>query len=325
MPDRPRQQLSDKPFAMVDIKSGAATSESPGHDRYVKGYYSGKITGTIEAITPIQVASGLYELGEAISATDAKKFPLIREMVKSKGALCIPGSSIKGCVRSVVEAVTRSCLPVKNARVDQMFAPCRVERREPKQQLCLACSMFGAMGFSSKIRIADAPLLEGQSQVVQMPALFGPRGRGKAYDRPNLTRKFYFNHKKVSVGHIPSEVCTNGSKFGLTIFFSNLSEKELGLLFLCLAQRDNFHLKLGGGKPVGYGSSKFNIEELTIFTDADSRYLSWDSSSKSWKDAELQVQLEKFMKAGQSALVESQYAQLVSILSKSADPPSGMY
>lgn len=325
-----RPEPADKPFRMVDITKQKNTRDVIAHQTYKRNLITGTLEGVIEAVAPIQIASGLFELGEALDSVDSARFPLVREAARSNGKVVIPGSSLKGCVRSMVEAVTASCISKSSAntrRASPSLNECTVNAR--RAEVCPACAIFGAMGYMGRVQIADAQMLSGSVRAVQMPALFGPRGRGKAYEPSGShgmgCRKFYFNHKRAATGNIPSEVCEMGSRFQLQIKVSNLSEAELGLLLLVLAQAESFAIKIGGGRPVGYGGAKIELTKLV--TNRADRYTSWDGKNTDVVEGpELKAHIEKLTKAArQSLLIEQQFRQLVNILSTENNPPVGMY
>ena len=67
--------------------------------------------------------------------------------------IVIPGSSLKGAIRSVVEAISESCVSKTVKKVRDAF-PTEYKFFNECQQdnLCVACRMFGAMGFQGKYR-----------------------------------------------------------------------------------------------------------------------------------------------------------------------------
>jgi CRISPR/Cas system CSM-associated protein Csm3 (group 7 of RAMP superfamily) len=322
---RDREEPAPKPFGMVGVTKRAKLERVVAHDKFA--HFCGFVEFEIEAVTPIQVATGLYELGESHSG--GSKFPLYRDMTTVNGTVCIPGSSVKGCVRSLVEAVSPSCINKGASRVDDSLRPCFVRKNTP--EVCVACSIFGAMGFLSRVRFSDAVLSEGSTEIVQIPALFGPRGKGRAYDPPSnslSSRKFYFNHTKTaSNGNIPSEVCTVGSRFQLRMFFNNLKEQELGLILLCMGVKDRFNIKVGGGKPVGYGSSLVHVTGISLSDRVKDRYSSWEQTVEVQRGDQITTVLDRLTTAGRQSqlFIGEQFEQLRKILETQASPPNGLY
>ncbi len=109
----------------------------PPHDRYVG--LSGKITCTVEAVTPLFVSdSHAVRIGE-------EEHPSYR-FFQYEGKPALPASSLRGMMRSVFEAITNSCFGVfdggrLSTRVKTTSAPklvpARVELRDDRWQLRL--------------------------------------------------------------------------------------------------------------------------------------------------------------------------------------------
>ena len=116
---------------------------------------TGQIHGTIEALSPIHIGSGVIDLGQDVE--------LIKTAVRTGGNIVIPGSSLKGAIRSVVEAISESCV-CKVSREARRAVPRDFRECPEKERLCVACRMFGAMGFQSNIAIQDAPHIEGTNR-----------------------------------------------------------------------------------------------------------------------------------------------------------------
>jgi len=204
---------------------------------------------------------------------------LVKELTRVNGQPCVPASTLKGVVRSVVEAITRSCVRITRARTDQLprgTAPCR-----DKENLCLACRMFGAMGFEGHVRFGDAVLGDdtGKLGIARMPALYAPRGRTRAYFAGNDVkgRKFYKHGKTITQANTPVEVLLPESQLQFDIRFENLSPGELGVLLTALGLGESqLVLKLGGGKPACYGSAVVLLNGLQIWEDTHALYGDYD-------------------------------------------------
>ena len=124
-----------------------------------------RFKGTIEALSPIHIGSGIIDLGQDVE--------LIKTAVRTSGNVVIPGSSLKGAIRSVVEAISESCVCKVSGRIRRAvprdFAECR-----QKERLCVACRIFGAMGFHGNVAIQDAPQIEGEIVTKLVPELYAP-------------------------------------------------------------------------------------------------------------------------------------------------------
>lgn len=313
------QQAAPKPFDFVPLPKRVSRGKPTGHDQYHETRATGQIYGTIEALSPIHIGSGIIDLGQDVE--------LIKTAVRTSGNVVIPGSSLKGAIRSVVEAISESCVckasrETRNA-VTQDFEECR-----QKERLCVACRMFGAMGFQSNITIQDAPQIGGKIGTKLVPELYRPRHQPGIRHIPG--RKFYM-HGEVATGETPVEVCEIGSKFRFVVQVDNLRQAEWGLFFTALGHNPDypFKLKIGGAKPACFGSIDFEIEKVQVEEQTRARYLDWDVQRGSAKMGE---QLEAWKRecidrATDSLIKVDLLTKLAGILRYPNDRncPSGLY
>ncbi len=265
--DRREEQAAPKPFAFVSLPQRVNRSRPAGHDKFQTDHISGQIHGTIEALSPIHIGSGVIDVGNDVE--------LIKTAVRTGGKIVIPGSSLKGAIRSVVEAISESCVSKVSYQVrralPRSFSECR-----QKENLCVACRLFGAMGFQGNISIQDALKTEGNIVTKHVPELYATgRGQRSMWDVPG--RKFYM-HGKEATGSTPVEACDKGTQFSFVMQVDNLKLSEWGLLFTALGHHPNhpFKLKIGGAKPVCFGSIDIQIDEIHVQEQARERYLAWD-------------------------------------------------
>jgi hypothetical protein len=264
-----------RPYEFVEIEPLSPNDRRApeGHEQYHADTVSGRLEATLIVATPLHVSSGRFKMRRG------QKPPLVKELTRVNGQPCIPASTLKGVVRSVVEAITRSCVRVTRARIDQLpkgAAPCR-----NKDNLCLACRMFGAMGFEGHIRFSDAVLHKDKGSLgfARMPALYAPRGRAKAYFSESgiKGRKFYQHGQTVTQADTPVEVLMPESQLVFATRFENLTQGELGVLLTALGLGETeLVLKLGGGKPVCYGSAIVRLESLQVWDNSQALYAEYD-------------------------------------------------
>ena len=317
--DRQHQQPAPKPFGFVRLPRRVNRRLPTGHDRYHTGHFTGQIHGTIEALSPIHIGSGVIDLGQDVE--------LIKTAVRTKENVVIPGSSLKGAIRSVAEAISESCVCKVSRDVRRAVPRDFIECRQ-KERLCVACRMFGAMGFQSNIAIRDARQISGQIVTEFVPELYRPRHQRGLQDVPG--RKFYM-HGQAASGDTPVEACEKGSKFRFTVQVDNLTRAEWGLFFTALGHHHErpFKLKIGGIKPACFGSVDFQIERIYVEDQTRDRYLDWDVESGLAKTGE---QLETWKRdctdiASDSLIKADLLAQLAEILRYPNDRacPSGLY
>jgi len=273
MSPRGYEPPAPKPYGFVEIEplEHEDRRHPAGHDRYQPDTVSGRLEATLVVATPLHVSSGRFKMRRG------KEPPLVKELTRVNGQPCVPASTLKGVVRSVVEAITRSCVRISRARTDQL--PRGVAACRDKENLCLACRMFGALGFEGHVRFDDAVLREGQLGIARMPALYAPRGRTRAYfvGAKVKGRKFYKHGRPVTQADTPVEVLMPESQLGLTVRFENLSPGEVGVLLTALGLGEpQLVLKFGGGKPACYGSAVVRLDELQVWGNARKLYADYD-------------------------------------------------
>jgi len=264
-----------RPYEFVEIEPLAPGDRKPptGHEQYHPHTVSGQLDATLIVATPLHVSSGRFKMRRG------KKPPLVKELTRVNGQPCVPASTLKGVVRSVVEAITHSCVRVTRAPTAQLprgAAACR-----DKDNLCLACRMFGAMGFEGHVRFGDAVLYKdkGILSIARMPALYAPRDRAGSYSSGGKVkgRKFYQHGQTVTQAKTPVEVLTPESQLGFTVRFENLTPGELGVLLTALGLGETeLVLKLGGGKPACYGSAIVLLNSLQVWENTRTLYTDYD-------------------------------------------------
>jgi len=256
---RPQEPPLPKPYEFVPLPEGRPQLAPPaGHHRYQEGRLSGSLSAQIIARAPIHVASGILE-----STPRDREFPMVKAMFRVGGQPAIPATSLKGCIRSIAEAISRSAVQVTRARdlPPEYLPPRRLDRG-----VDVAQNIFGALGYQGLVRLADARLVEGRVITVPTPQLFRPRPESvdTYFDgRRPRGRKFYM-HGALAKGDLPLEACEVGSRFALRLEFENLTQGELGLLLTALGLGEpKWWPKLGGGKPACLGTIEVVEPTLT--------------------------------------------------------------
>jgi CRISPR/Cas system CSM-associated protein Csm3 (group 7 of RAMP superfamily) len=309
------EPTAPKPYGFVPLPEGRIERKKPaGHATYQDGTVSGVLRGALVARTPIHVASGQLEMA------DDPHYPLVKAHVRSIGRPVVPGSSLKGCIRSIVEAITPSCVRITRAKDRQL--PDGLQGCSHKESLCLACRMFGSLGYQGLVRFSDAVLTEGETEISAAPPLYMPRGRERRYFRGGMVagRKFY-QHGEPAAGDVPLEVCPEGSRLEFTLHFDNLRPAELGVLLLALGQGEpRLYPKLGGAKPACRGSAVVEVTGLEVFEDPRAAYASYGLEAAS-------VDIGQYLDVAKSVVLPKQLEQLASILRFQAGRqcPAGNY
>jgi CRISPR/Cas system CSM-associated protein Csm3 (group 7 of RAMP superfamily) len=260
------------PKRRPDRKKGA------GQDKLNPCLLSGTLELTLHTLTPVHVGLGYSDFiktgnQEYFAALQASK--PVREADAVRRRYLIPGSSIKGAVRSIVEAITRSCIRITQGRhrpyIPQGYGGCM-----SVNDLCIACRLFGAQDYQGHVSFEDAVAPKGSLVLLGTPLLWTParggRGLPPRYLQGNQARgrKFY-RHARPPSGVDPRACIKSGAELPLRIHFLNLSEAELGVLLTALGLHPDhpFPIKLGGGKPVGLGSVQIILNRVTLLQGVD--------------------------------------------------------
>jgi len=214
--------------------------------------WRGRMGLKIETISKVFVGTGDYE-------TDNKG--VYQPFARSNGKLVIPGTCIKGVVRTYAEALSPSCEGGK----------CRVE----KDGICICCSIFGALGFQGRVSFCDTEPLESTGVTLDKYSMKVRRSGGFTG-----RRRFYYHNKPGNYRAVDKgtgnfkprdeervEVVSRDTHFVCDLFFKNFTQKELGLLLLAMGCSPDhpFFPKLGGGKNRLLGSIRISLPEEIRF------------------------------------------------------------
>jgi CRISPR/Cas system CSM-associated protein Csm3 (group 7 of RAMP superfamily) len=259
--------------------------------------YSGVLDIEIYAETPLFI-------GDPRSVSSDPRRPAL-SFQNGRGEYAIPGSSLKGLLRNVVETLGNGCLTLfsgtyernqinYNREVAPGFQHC-----ELTDKLCIACRMFGMLKersrgvFLGKVTIGDAVVKADTLQLYEplyTLALMEPKPHHNSfYLDENQThiagRKYYFHHNPNKVPQQENRLILFGrtqanryiqpidrnTGFQCQLEFSNLEEDEFGLLMLAVTLEEQMRHKIGYGKPMGLGSVYLYPKHLTLI-DYSTRY-----------------------------------------------------
>lgn len=260
-------QVEPKPFAFVDIKGTPERREYVPHDKYRD--FTGKLELTIEVISDyLFVGSGNYDFRERDKLVYYSFF-------RTNGGIAIPGTSIKGAVRSVAEAISNSCVSQlagrkrtgKNRYKQDERLPPYIDKKHSHKpcddinNLCPVCRLFGTTGYGGRVSFLDASLAaKPDIEIIKIGELFGPTNVTPERNAPPK-RKFYqnkkFNPVKPESNYRFVEAVRKGSKFLTTVGFQNVTEAELSLLLHAMGIGQAYRIKIGGAKPRCFGTVSF--------------------------------------------------------------------
>ena len=206
-----------------------------------------RLSGTLRTVTGLHIGGRTDEVG-------ASDLPVLRD---ARDLPMIPGSSIKGVLRTTVESLVRafssnrqngdiwSCNPLaqesvsKRGREGACGAHKANERPTDADGSCAVCRLFGSHILASHTRISDAFVrTEPETPLVEIRD-------GVAIDRDckvvSGSQKYDF------------EVVSPGVEFALEVFVDNLQDWSMGLLFAGFDQMAEGFTALGGGTSRGLG------------------------------------------------------------------------
>ena len=295
------------PYDFVRIPDNARVlREKPNkHHRFADGTRNGRIYCNLKTLTPLFIP----DTSRATERHDRHKIAGFMGTMgmgtRVRGLPHIPGSSLKGVIRSVAETVGRGCflhdkgkMPPK---IDRSFEPCR-----NNQDLCIACRIFGMLQsrnvYKGKISISDANAKTFEMMgTYTLKPLMNPQPRHRAFYNPG-GRKFYFHHpyladplgdnlnhwtKSTQNGYNSTvNPVAPGADFKFEIDFTNLTDEEFSLLLYSLVLEPGMRHKIGLAKPLGLGSVHITIEKLILF-DPLKRYSTQKSDDKVYNEDEL--------------------------------------
>jgi CRISPR/Cas system CSM-associated protein Csm3 (group 7 of RAMP superfamily) len=247
------------PYRMLK-QPGGSPDRHYATDRSSLAGYGGRLDCVLTTHTPLEVN---YKPNHVFSTA-----PLI------------PGSSLKGIVRSVAEFVGRGCVSVRSdPRREGDWALCAGPRA------CITCDMFGRLVqggralHKGKVSLDDA-LPEAFRKHPALRLLQGtPKETHTAFypqSSDGTWRKFYFHHVKAADelriddrpigGFAPATLnpVASGSRFRFRVDFEQLDARQVALLIYALELEPGMLHKLGRGKGRGLGSVKIAVTIVRI-------------------------------------------------------------
>jgi len=334
------EALVAKPYELVPFPVKPPNLEHPaGHDQYLLDRLHGTLFLTLTVQTALHVSTGIVVMG---SDMGHNRIPLIKTMFQDNDQkLSIQGSSLKGCIRAVYEAITNSTLavitPRHRSQTPEKRLPCR-----KKEELCPASRVFGALDWQGLVEFSDAKCQSTGFATGFMPSMYRPRPdqRQAYFDQGKVMgRKFYYHTiRAINRGQnqgIPVQQAAKEYTFTTALHFKNLQDAELGTLLVVLGQDPAYPiaLKVGGGKPIGMGTMTVKVDAIDRVQGLQSlkdRYTTYTLPESIHLTGEvLQQFIQKTIKAAYTnKLIEQpQLSALLEVLRFPTDrePPEGMY
>lgn len=302
------------PYNFVPLKhDGPDRSRGyPGKHMIKENRYSGILVCNLRALSPLisldQRNTSPYILkdkgGNPLKNSRGEPFRSIKLfsfLRNSEKAPILQGSSLKGMVRSVYEAITDSCMlfaafsgESKKSSADrrpyeyQDIAEYRKNRCNNINQICPACRLFGAIEgeevlCQGRVAFSDAKLIEGNlvNEKCFLKELSSPKphhyatyahGKTRGKGAPIAGRKFYYHHGPTPEFFVDEwnsndrstaigEYAPRDTEFCFRLLLDNLDQNEMAKLLLSLELCDGLAHKIGVGKAIGLGSCTISIDK----------------------------------------------------------------
>ena len=290
-----------EPYDFVPHPKGRRLDRRSPHGHHVLKGESGVLWCELEALSPLLVmgsnhraGSGRHEVGRFDEDADFRPI--------------IPGTSLKGMIRSVFEVLVPSCVALQGWNTEHLV-PREIGQCKNRNQLCPACRTFGTLTnppHKGCVNIGQARTVDQvrPKEEVQLIPMFGPNPKFNSSPNPMYGtdadsggRKFYYHQRDIQtaenendreygpwVAPLPGRTGeTPGATFRFKVAYENLEPYNLQGLVASLVLADKAPLgdssvrvrhKLGYGKPAGLGSAGIRIQRAVRY--AEDRYTSFE-------------------------------------------------
>jgi CRISPR/Cas system CSM-associated protein Csm3 (group 7 of RAMP superfamily) len=264
--------------------------------------YSGQLEVDIIAETP------LFIFATQDASSENTREPA-RFAYNAQGDYIIPGSTLKGMIRNVFEALGNGCLTLFDERYKGKIREDHIDYRakvplafqhcSDPTNLCIACHTFGMLGerakgtFLGKVNIGDAVINPDKLYTygaIYTTTLMEPKPYHASFyldeaEKNIAGRKFYFHHgekqglvtadQPIYFGNRLAnryiEPLDYGCEFHFRVDFTNLTQDEFNALLRAIVLEETMRHKIGYGKPLGLGTIELRPTRLML-VDYATRY-----------------------------------------------------
>ncbi|HXG08739.1 MAG TPA: RAMP superfamily CRISPR-associated protein [Gemmataceae bacterium] len=284
------------PYRWVPVSEEKVARAKPAYRHRWQGL-SGRLDCTLEALTPFLIGSSKGDGRFIRSGRTNQPF--------------IPGTSLKGLIRSLAELIGNAAIPFPNGRADPGHKLEKAAEGEGvNRRLDIAARMFGYLNrrqvFAGLVRFTDGVLQGTAKEIGPFKVVVGqPRPDSHKPFYPDDRRRKFYHHHVGANGLVPAPSSITqtrtvyplppGTRFTFQVHFENLRDEELNLLLYCLVLEENVTVtlskaalgpdaqapvtltgplrhKFGGCKPQGGGSVQITIDKMTLYADRADRY-----------------------------------------------------
>ncbi len=206
-----------------------------------------EISAKLTLVTPMRIGGGQNAGAYSLSQTPVM---LSYDAQTDMAEPFIPGSSLKGVLRSTVERIVRTfneneaCIGVEDNKTTKF--PCGD---------CDVCSLFGSQEAGSSIKVQDAHLAKGMSNKGLLEARPHCATKYKKNEYTNLYEVVLDSKNKNKPAILPrfEEIVASNTSFDIKINLDNADEKDVGMIILALNEFNHKRCHLGGGVSRGHG------------------------------------------------------------------------
>lgn len=260
-------------FVQIDWANPGDRRPAPAHDRF--SGISGRLAGTITPLTPLFIPDK--------RTLNPQRF--IQAVVGRDHMPIIPGASLKGLFRNLVETVSGGAFWFCS---EEGGLPLKFRKPGDSTQLDAAGRMFGFLE-RANVHAGNVTFTDAYCQKpVEHPAIYtcvlsGPKTRHRVwyFDREGNVagRKFYFHSdalrtERGMIGKNQNAYIKPvgvGSGFTFAANFTNVAPDDFALLLYALVLEPTMRHKLGYAKPAGLGSIHVQLTAIETI-DYPARY-----------------------------------------------------
>lgn len=205
-----------------------------------------EISAKLNLVTPFRIGGGQNAGEYSLSQTPVL---LSYDASTQRAFPYVPGSSLKGVLRSSLERIIRTF----NEKEACMAVRGKNSSRETKVLCgsCIVCSIFGSMEAGPKIHVRDSQLTDDMN--------FGEMIEERPHcatvfkERSGFYEKQYDSRGRPKTFMRSEEIVAADTSFNVNIIIDNTTEKEVGLVLLALEEFNAKRCYIGGSVSRGNG------------------------------------------------------------------------
>jgi len=209
-----------------------------GHEKIDTQRRSGWLLLRLTTFDRLHVGSGVSNPGYVNDRDVRLSRDIVMQWVRDQEAPIIPGSSLKGALRNIAEAIGGGC---------DLDEP-------PRADVCAICALFGHLlesgGYLGRVGFDDALPVQPKEAFEKVVMV---EGAMPFQPREKKGRRIYGRAPRGGDAQIPYVVVDRGVMFETRLHLTNVSMAELGLVLLACGTDKTFRLRVGGGKFTNLG------------------------------------------------------------------------